>query len=150
MVANAAPTRAPCRDRSDDSSSPTGTIFLDEVGELPLDMQVKLLRVLQEQEFEPVGRLAPVKVDVRVIAATNRDLRKKVSEKSSGRTCSTGWTSVRVPPLRERTADIPVLIWTFVDEFSKAFGKRSGSFSKEAWPPCSDIRGPAMCASCAT
>jgi PAS domain S-box-containing protein len=102
-----------------------GTIFLDEVGELPLDTQVKLLRVLQEQEFEPIGGSRTIKVNVRVIAATNRDLNEAIKEGKfrSDLYYRLNVVPMQVPALRERVDDIPLLATFFMQRFAKKFNK---------------------------
>jgi len=111
-----------------------GTIFLDEIGELPLETQVKLLRVLQEQEFEPVGSSTTKRVDVRVIAATNRHLAQAVAE---GRFRADLFYRLNVfplevPPLRERMSDVPQLAAFFLTRYARKFGKSVDSISDAA------------------
>ncbi|MDJ1503723.1 sigma-54 dependent transcriptional regulator [Xanthocytophaga agilis] len=110
------------------------TIFLDEVGELPPEVQVKLLRVLQEKEIERIGGDATIKVDVRIIAATNRNLEKEVAE---GRFRLDLYYRLNVfpitlPPLRERREDIPLLAEYFLEKFSAKTGKRIDTISPQA------------------
>jgi two-component system, NtrC family, response regulator len=121
-----------------------GTIFLDEIGELPLMLQVKLLRVLQEREVDKVGDTKPVKVDVRVIAATNRDLEKMIADGAFREDLyyRLAVVSIRVPPLRERSDDIPLLVDHFVEKHVERLAKVRpevekavyAAFNRYAWP----------------
>jgi transcriptional regulator with PAS, ATPase and Fis domain len=121
-----------------------GTLFLDEVGELPLETQVKLLRVLQEQEFEPVGSNRTIKVNVRIIAATNRNLEDAVQ--------SGGFRSdlyyrlnvipLHVPALRDRRSDIPQMVMAFLQQYAKRMGKLVHSVSRETMSLLVDYSWP--------
>ena len=102
------------------------SIFLDEIGELPPEVQVKLLRVLEERQIERLGSPVSIRVDTRIIAATHRDLEKRIAEGAfrDDLFYRLNVFPIQVPPLRDRVDDIPLLVWRFVEEFSKAFGKR--------------------------
>lgn len=111
----------------------TGTIFLDEIGELPLELQAKLLRVLQEGEFEPLGSTKTTKVDVRIVAATHRDL-KEMTRHGTFREdlyFRLHVFPIHIPPLRERARDVELLAATFVQRFARRMGKRIGPLTQE-------------------
>ena len=109
------------------------SIFLDEIGELPPEVQVKLLRVIEERQIERLGSPTPIRVDTRIIAATHRDLERRIAEGAfrDDLFYRLNVFPIQVPPLRDRVEDIPLLVWRFIEEFSKAFGKRIEAIPRE-------------------
>ena len=120
------------------------TIFLDEIGDLPLEVQVKLLRVLEERQIERLGSPKSIRVDTRIIAATHRNLEQLIAAGKFREDLfyRLNVFPIRIAPLRERIDDIPFLVWRFVEEFSKAFAKPIDAIAREnmaalqryAWP----------------
>jgi formate hydrogenlyase transcriptional activator len=121
-----------------------GTLFLDEIGELPMETQIALLRVLQEKEFERVGSNHPISVDVRVIAATNRDLPSAVTMGTFRQDLffRLNVVPIAVPPLRERVEDIPLLVEYFVARFAKESGKNIRHIGKQTLEKLQSCRWP--------
>jgi len=114
-------------------SADGGTLFLDEIGDLPLDVQPKLLRFLQEGEIQPIGEKRPLKVDVRVIAATNMPLEDKVADGTFREDLfyRLNVIRLRVPPLRERRSEIPPIVNYYVNHYSARFGKHDIAFTPQ-------------------
>src|SRR6185369_14559234 len=111
-----------------------GTLFLDEIGEIPVEMQVKLLRVLQESEFERVGGIKTIKVDVRLVTATNRDLLQEIAAGAFREDLfyRLNVVPIHIPPLRERREDIPLLADHFIAKFNDRLKKQIASIAPEA------------------
>lgn len=120
------------------------TLFLDEIGELPLEAQAKLLRVLQEKEIERLGNPRPIKVDVRVIAATNRELIREVAAKRFREDLfyRLNVFPIHLPPLRERREDLPQLVESFVHEFAETMGKPIDTIAKVSLKALLDYSWP--------
>jgi DNA-binding NtrC family response regulator len=121
-----------------------GTLFLDEIGELPMTIQAKLLRVLEERRFERVGGTQSIDVDVRIVVATNRDLRKRIEEKQFREDLYFRIAAVplTIPPLRDRGDDVLLLADSFLEKFSREFGKSGLKLTREASERLATYRWP--------
>jgi len=133
-------------------SADHSTMFLDEIGDLPLDVQVKLLRVIEERQFERLGSSTPVRVDARIIAATHRNLEQRISDGTFREDLfyRLNVFPIVVPALRDRADDIPALVRYFIDQFSAAARLASDRLPPPTWPRSRRIPGPAISASSAT
>jgi formate hydrogenlyase transcriptional activator len=126
-----------------------GSLFLDEVGDIPLELQPKLLRVLQDQEFERLGSIRTIKVDIRMIAATNRDLARIVAEKEFRNDLyyRLNVFPIRMPSLNERKTDIPSLVRHFVQKFSRKMNKQIDSIPSTTMNALVNWEWPVVCVS---
>ena len=122
----------------------SGSLFLDEIGDIPPAMQIKLLRVLQEWEFERIGGTKSIKVDVRLIAATNKDLEKAVTDETfrSDLYYRLNIVSIFLPPLRERLEDVPTLVEHFLDKYNKQNARKIKTVMQETWDMLNAYRWP--------
>ena len=129
-----------------------GTLFLDEIGDLPMEIQPKLLRLLQEREYERVGETVTRQADVRIVAATNRDLKKRVSDGAFREDLyyRLNVISVKMPALRERPGDLLRFARHYLKHFAKQCGRPVESFPRRPRPRSVSIPGRATCGSCAT
>jgi transcriptional regulator with GAF, ATPase, and Fis domain len=121
-----------------------GTIFLDEIGDLPLELQAKLLRVVQDGEFERVGSSRTVKVDVRIIAATSRNMKEEISQRRFREDLfyRLNVFPITIPPLRKRKEDIPLLVNEFVNRYARKMGKQISSVSSKDMVAMQDYSWP--------
>ena len=129
-----------------------GTLFLDEIGDIPLELQPKLLRVLQEQEFERLGSTRTTRVDVRIVAATNRDLAQMTGAKQFREDLyfRLNVFPIRIPSLRERPGDIPLLVRHYVDKYSQRMNKRVETIPPEAMAALCSYPWPGNIRNCRT
>ena len=122
----------------------TGTLFLDEIGDIPPGVQIKLLRVLQEWEFERLGGTKTIKVDVRLVAATNKNLEKEVEKETfrSDLYYRLNIVSLLLPPLRERVEDIPTLVDHFLQKYNAQNGRKIKRVDDAVWRKMATYRWP--------